>query len=155
MHSLVMSLLFKPGSLHKRFRDIILPTLQHGNGLALYGLIYKTLIILLRKIHKGKRRTLSILFSGAVAGRVVFGKKTSVHQQIILYLLSRDITSIGTCLQKKGIFPKIKFFPILAAFSWGLVMYLFEKDKKTLQVSLASSMDFLYKETDENLSHWS
>lgn len=34
-------------------------------------------------------------------------------------------------------------------------MYLYEKDKNTLQVSLTSSMDFLYKESDERLSHWS
>lgn len=33
---------------------------------------------------------------------------------------------------------------ILAAFCWGLVMWLFHVDKSTLQPSLTSSMQFLY-----------
>ena len=31
---------------------------------------------------------------------------------------------------------------------WGLVMYLFERDKSTLQRSLTSSMTFLYHDSD-------
>jgi peroxisomal membrane protein 4 len=34
---------------------------------------------------------------------------------------------------------------LLAAFCWGIVMWLFEKDKTTLQPSLRSSMEYLYK----------
>jgi hypothetical protein len=37
---------------------------------------------------------------------------------------------------------------LLAAVCWGVVMYMFEKDKNTLQPSLKSSMEFLYKESD-------
>jgi peroxisomal membrane protein 4 len=36
----------------------------------------------------------------------------------------------------------------MAAICWGVVMWLFETDKSTLQPSLRSSMDFLYKESN-------
>jgi peroxisomal membrane protein 4 len=58
-------------------------------------------------------------------------------------------------LQRKGIFSKkIKAFPWLAAFCWGLVMLLFEDDKGCLQASLSQSMVFLYKDSDVPLTSW-
>lgn len=43
---------------------------------------------------------------------------------------------------------------LLAACCWGLVMWLFETDKSTLQPSLTSSMQFLYVESNKALSNW-
>lgn len=43
---------------------------------------------------------------------------------------------------------------ILAAFCWGLVMWLFHVDKSTLQPSLTSSMQFLYIESSKALGNW-
>jgi peroxisomal membrane protein 4 len=37
----------------------------------------------------------------------------------------------------------------LAAVVWGIVMWLFEKQKELLQPSLRHSMEFLYKESDK------
>jgi peroxisomal membrane protein 4 len=37
---------------------------------------------------------------------------------------------------------------------WGIVMFLFERDKKVLQPSLTSSMVFLYKESDKRVMNW-
>lgn len=47
-------------------------------------------------------------------------------------------------LQDQGVIPRFDFFPLLAALSWGLVMFLFDRNKSSLQKSLTSSMDFLY-----------
>ena len=66
-----------------------------------------------------------------------------------MYLLSRDLIGGAKNLQEAGVLPKIKFFSILAAMSWGVVMLLFEDNKATLQKSLASSMDFLYHQSEE------
>jgi len=37
---------------------------------------------------------------------------------------------------------------------WGIVMYLFERDKQTMQQSLASSMTFLYHDSDQTTRGW-
>lgn len=37
---------------------------------------------------------------------------------------------------------------LLSAVCWGVVMWLFETDKSTLQAGLKNSMEFLYKESD-------
>jgi peroxisomal membrane protein 4 len=58
-------------------------------------------------------------------GYIVFGRKnTPVNMQIVLYLLSRVIVGGAKNLQKRKKLPSMKFFHILAAISWGLVMFL-------------------------------
>jgi hypothetical protein len=49
-----------------------------------------------------------------------------------MYLLSRNLIGGAKNLQARGVIPQIKFFPILAALSWGFVMYLFEDNRSTL-----------------------
>ena len=46
------------------------------------------------------------------------------------------------------------FYPVFASVVWGVVMFLFEYDKSVLQQSLVSSMEFIYKESDEPLGDW-
>lgn len=101
------------------------------------------------------------LLSGLIFGAIIFGKKTGVNQQIVLYLLSRVIVALANLLYKKlgelkvGKSGKINFieqgygYYALSAICWGVVMWLFEKDKTTLQPGLKNSMEFLYKESDE------
>ena len=90
----------------------------------------------------------SYFFIG-INGYVVYSSKDSaINQQIILYLLSRVVTGGAVSLQNRGILPKAKFFPILAAIVWALVMYLFESDPNSLQASLSGSMEFLYHESN-------
>lgn len=38
--------------------------------------------------------------------------------------------------------------------SWGLVMYLFELDKTILNKSLTTSMEYIYKDSDNDLKSW-
>lgn len=78
----------------------------------------------------------------------------------MLYLFSRVAIGLATMLYKKlgelnlGTSGKINFieqgygYYLLSALCWGIVMWLFEKDKATLQPSLKNSMEFLYKESD-------
>lgn len=37
---------------------------------------------------------------------------------------------------------------------WGIVMYLYELDHKSLQPSLSSSMTFIYKDSDKDIVNW-
>ena len=79
----------------------------------------------------------------------------------MLYLFSRVAIGLATLFYRKmgqltqGKLSKIGFieqgygYYLLSAVCWGVVMWLFEKDKTTLQPSLKSSMEFLYKESDQ------
>ena len=55
---------------------------------------------------------------------------------------------IAVSLQKKKIIPETEAFSYVSIIVWGIVMYLFERDKDTLQRSLSSSMTFLYHDSD-------
>ena len=57
-------------------------------------------------------------------------------------------------LIEKGMFPNRKYFSYVSVIVWGIVMYLFERDKKTLQPSLSSSMTFLYHDSDRMDRGW-
>ena len=75
----------------------------------------------------------------------------------MFYLLSRVLEGVAKKLQKSGnlsIVPEsFEAFPYVSMLVWGLVMYLFEDDKTNLQGSLQSSMQFLYKDSDQ-VSGW-
>lgn len=104
--------------------------------------------------------------AGAVGGYFVWGRYSSVNQQIVLYLASRvmvglwkrllhggdvsrqgDLSASSSAINRDiGIQSKSsKSFPIVAAVVWGLVMALFEESPHVLQSSLKSSMDEIYR----------
>lgn len=70
--------------------------------------------------------------------------------QINLYLLSRILYALAKLAVDKGYVakPVKEPFPWFAATVWGIVLWLFEHHKNTLQPSLKSSMTYLY--TDSN-----
>ena len=45
-------------------------------------------------------------------------------------------------------------FPFAYMLAWGVVMYLFERDKLILNRSLVASMDYIYKGSDQDLKSW-
>ena len=47
--------------------------------------------------------------------------------------------------------PEFKAFNYVYVLVWACVMYLFEKDKSILNKSMTVSMDFIYKDSDEDL----
>ena len=75
----------------------------------------------------------------------------SINRQIGYYLAARVLEGIFLKLVKLGYFPDKNYFTPTYLLVWGLVMSLYELDKKILNRSLVSSMDFLYKESDQPL----
>lgn len=70
-----------------------------------------------------------------------------------MYLLSRVLFALCRLGVEKGYIPKPKWdpFPWVSATVWGLVLWLFEYHRPTLQPSLQSSMTYLYE--DSNVWH--
>lgn len=155
MHSLVMAILFrKQGHIKEIAWEIFFNTYQHAKSLGLYVLGYKALVCLLTKLHK-KTSKIHNLISGFVVGFLIFGmNKSSINYQIILYLLSRVMVGIVQRFAKKRKIGKMKFFPYLAMFCWASVLIIFENNQKVLQSSLASSLEFLFKNSEQPLKSW-
>lgn len=153
MHSLVMTILFRKGSLKQKITNILELTFEHGKTLGFFAFCFKSLLCLLRRI-KHIPDNLRIFLSGGVFGYFIFGNKTNVNYQIVLYLFSRVIVGSTEHLAQKKILPNITVYPLVAATVWSIVMFLFEDDPSILQNSLASSMHFLYKESDKDLENW-
>ena len=148
MHSLVMAILFSQSSFRNEIKRIIENTLQHGIRLASFVTLYKSTILLLKRIFK-ESCPWHHFVAGGICGFIIFRSKNPINQQLVLYLLSRDLVGVSQSLQNRNIFPKIAFFPILGILCWSTVMFLFEFDPKALQASLTTSMKFLYKDSDD------
>ena len=152
MHAFVMALLFRRAGPRKILCESLTLTWEHARNLGGFVFLYKSLVCILNRLRR-KKSKLHNFIAGALIGLLIFGRKTNVNQQIVLYLFSRNILGIINNLMSKGVIPKFKFFPYLASFVWGLVMFLFEDDKRNLQPSLAGSMQFLYKDSDKKLTN--
>ncbi len=158
VHTLVMTLLFKDIHLKRLpalLKAILAMALEHGRNLGLFVLAYKTGYKTLNYLWG--MRALNHFLSGLLFGTLIFGKKTGVNNQIVLYLFSRVIIGLATMAYRY--LSKVSFgkfflvekgytYYLMAAVCWGTVMWLFEKDKNLLQTSLSHSMEFLYKESD-------
>lgn len=70
-----------------------------------------------------------------------------------MYLTSRVLFALCRLGVEKGYIPELKWdpFPLHTAVVWGLVLWLFEYHRSTLQPSLQSSMTYLYD--DSNVWH--
>jgi peroxisomal membrane protein 4 len=146
MHSLVMAILFRKGPLKDKAKMIVDFTIEHARNLGLYVFIYKVIVRFLASARSRESKIHNFI-AGGISGFTMFGKKTPVNYQLSLYLLSRiTVGIIDTVSKRKG--KSLNLYPWLTAICWGLVMFLFEDDPSTLQASLKTSMDFLYKESD-------
>ena len=126
---------------------------QHGRNLGLFVFIYKLIQCFLTNLT-GKRRNIYAFIAGILGASVIWRERTAINQQICFYLISRVGEGIIKTLRKKDKFPKESKFGYVSMFIWGMVMYLFERDKSTLQNSLTSSMTFLYHDSDRNERGW-
>ena len=149
MHSLVIQILFGKGTLLKKLKTIIKNTISHGTKLAKFVFIFKSILLLLKIITK-KSQNWHHFIGGCIGGYIISSSgNDKINQQLILYLLSRNITGGLTSFQKKGFFKNFKFFEFFAFLTWGVVMLLFNDNKECLQRSLKSSMEFLYEESED------
>ncbi|TRM60104.1 Tim17/Tim22/Tim23/Pmp24 family-domain-containing protein [Schizophyllum amplum] len=159
-HALVMSVLFGRGDWQSRARVIYRATKQHATNLAKFVSIYKAMLLLQRKLNGNKQRDTDTFIAGLVGGWYVFGNRTAVNEQIVLYVVSRVVASFvpragnpysstpaapGTV---KPLPPDPKYFTFFAAFAWGAVMWLFEHRGETIQPGMFNSMTYLYRDSE-------
>ena len=147
-HSIVMQLLFGTGNFFDKIQRIVQLAWQHGRNLALFVFLYKLIQCGLSNMY-GKRLHVFAFVAGIIGASVVWRERNSVNQQLCFYLVSRVLEGLIKEARKVDMFPKSSLFSFVSVFIWGIVMYLFEKDKSVLQSSLSSSMTFLYHESDK------
>ncbi|KAI8485644.1 Peroxisomal membrane protein 4 [Branchiostoma belcheri] len=151
-HALVMTFLFKEGSLLEKLKVIAEATHLHARNLSMFVVLYKTLTTLLRKAEQKPQQYHSFI-AAFIGGYYVFGKNNRINEQINLYLLSRILLGLSRLAVQRGIVPTPKYdtFPWFGAMVWGVVLWLFEYHKDVLQPSLQNSMTYLYH--DSNVWH--
>ncbi|KAK9465587.1 Tim17/Tim22/Tim23/Pmp24 family-domain-containing protein [Lipomyces arxii] len=156
-HALVMTVLFRHGSASDKMKLVIKATREHARNLAMFVFIYKSTLYGLKNVN-GKEQDSDAFLAGLLGGYYVFGRggKSSVNQQIVLYVFSRVVLGLAKLSVKKKVLPGLKgdvgnrVWPVFAASCWGIVMYLFRTDPDVLQPSMKSSMDYLYLDSN----HW-
>ncbi|KAK0473230.1 Tim17/Tim22/Tim23/Pmp24 family-domain-containing protein [Armillaria novae-zelandiae] len=154
-HALVMSILFGRG-------DIYRATKQHAFNLAKFVSIYKALLLLQRKANGGKERSADAFIAGLLGGYVVFGNRTAVNEQIVLYVVSRVVSSFipraaapyssssgSASGAVRPMPPDSRYFTVFAALSWGAVMWLFNHRGQTIQPGMFNSMTYLYRDSEK------
>ncbi|KAJ1309656.1 hypothetical protein OPQ81_006423 [Rhizoctonia solani] len=92
-HALLMAILFGRGDWSQRARAIFKATKQHATNLAKFVTIYKTLLLIQRRANGGKEKGLDSFLAGLIGGYVVFGDRTAINEQIVLYVCSRVVAS--------------------------------------------------------------
>ena len=118
------------------------------------------MLLLRRTSPTQKEETPHTFLAGLLGGYVVFGRgrsgQSSVNQQIVIYIFARVILGLAKLsVQRKragglGLSPHMKdslnhnAWPVFAALSWGMVMWLFRWYPEVLQPSLKSSMKYMY-----------
>ncbi|RKP08428.1 peroxisomal membrane protein 4-like protein [Thamnocephalis sphaerospora] len=151
-HALVMTFLFRDGSIKEKMEIVLKATKTHARNLAFFVTIYKTLMLVQRKLCDGKELSAHSFLAGLVGGYFVFGKNTSVNKQIVLYVFARVVLAVAKLPARKGLLPREppQAYPIFAALSWGAIMWLFRYERPTVHSSLQASMQYLYNDSD----HW-
>ncbi|KWU43039.1 peroxisomal protein [Rhodotorula sp. JG-1b] len=177
-HALVMSLIFQSGSLRQRLAYVYRATKQHSLNLARFVAIYKTALLVQKSLAGGKQRKFDTFFAGLVGGWAVFGERNAVNEQIVLYVVSRVITSFlpratppvpssassasaPAAVSAPDGFPRPpgypypksraphpKVFELYSALAWGMVMYLFRENRDRLHGGMVSSMQYLYLDSE-------
>jgi peroxisomal membrane protein 4 len=151
-HALVMTFLFRSGSFTDKMSDVCKATYQHSRNLALYVSLYKLVTCLMRHL-RGVESPLNSLVGGAIGGAIMFGSNTPVNSQINMYVMSRVIMGGAKALSANGYLPSEAQVPhaytMYAATVWALVMYMEQWQNRHLQKSLATSMRYLYHESNK------
>lgn len=152
-HALVMTLLFKSGSFESKIRSIIKATYHHAKNLGTFVAIFKGVCVLLRHLRQKETGT-NVLLGGLIGGMIVWGDNNAINSQINMYILSRITVGLARLAVKRGYFEAPKHsFRIYAGVCWAIVMYLFYYEHTPrvpiLQKSLASSMSYLYLDSNE------
>ncbi|ORY65801.1 peroxisomal membrane protein 4 [Pseudomassariella vexata] len=169
-HALVMVFLFRSGTLRQKVNLVFKATRTHARNLAKFATIYKLTCYLLKNFGAtpGKEGNYDTFIAGLIGGYFVFGgrsprtgKISSVNQQIVIYVFARVVLALARLTVKpghglplvsqQGPSAKISHYawPVFAATSWAMVMHLFRYHPEDLQPSLRSSMNYIYRESND------
>lgn len=147
IHSLVMTILFRSGPLKDKIISILKLTWEHARNLGTFVFMYKSLVCILRHLFNSRSLIFNFI-AGFFCSYFFLSREASpVNMQIMLYLLSRNILAMSNMISTNYL-NNYNGFTITSMTVWGIVMFLFEYNSKKLQGSLASSMDFIYKDSD-------
>jgi len=156
-HALVMAILFGRGDWKSRLQQIFYATKVHAMNLMKFVALYKTFMLIQRKANDGKKRKFDTFFAGLIGGYVVFGDRTSINEQIVLYVCSRVVASFiprasspqsVSAAPVRPVPPNSRYFSIFAAVVWGAVMYVFEHKGEAIQPGMFNSMTYLYRDSN-------
>ncbi|OQN96763.1 hypothetical protein B0A48_17187 [Cryoendolithus antarcticus] len=179
-HALVMVTLFRSGTVRQKIALILKATRQHAMNLAKFAFLYKGSMLALKNVNGGKEESVHAFLAGLFGGYWVFGQgggaRSSVNQQIVIYVFSRVVLGLAKMAVQppgdnalvggsygghggKGILGlnerqlelvRNNTWPVFASMSWAGVMWLFRYYPETLQPSLRSSMTYIFA----NSEHW-
>ncbi|RSH86488.1 uncharacterized protein EHS24_004745 [Apiotrichum porosum] len=174
-HALVMAALFSHKPWPTRVHGILSATRHHAMSLAKFATIYKVMLLLQKKLNGGIERDLDTFIAGGIGGWWVFGERTPINEQIVLYIMSRAILSLIPRLYSntanpprypmqpldhplpaltspeanpRPIPPAPVPFTIVASLSWAMIMYMFRHRGERLQPGIVNSMRYIYHESD-------
>ncbi|KAF2725073.1 putative peroxisomal membrane protein [Polychaeton citri CBS 116435] len=177
-HALVMIFLFRSGTLREKVKLIFKATRQHATNLAKFAFLYKSSMLILKKLNGGKEESVHTFIAGLFGGYWTFGhgkaSASSVNQQIVIYVFARVVLALAKlCVQPPGNNAlvggeyggrggrgllglseqqleavKRNSWPVFASLSWASVMWIFRWHPDTLQPSLKSSMTYIYSNAD-------
>ena len=84
-HALVMTFLFRSGSLQDKFKWIIKAAYAHSKNLATFVFIYKLLMAAIRNVDKNMEKgNLHPFISAFIGGYLVFGTHDKINEQVTL-----------------------------------------------------------------------
>lgn len=144
-------------SFREKARLIFKATRQHARNLAMFAIIYKTTMLVLRSTSpSGKEASSHTFLAGLLGGYIVFGrsvrKQSSVNQQIVIYVFARVVLGLAKMAVQKGagMSEEVRTqvssnaWPVFASLSWAFVMWIYRWHPDTIQPSLRSSMKYMY-----------
>ncbi|NXD17612.1 PXMP4 protein, partial [Nothocercus nigrocapillus] len=83
-HALVMTFLFKEGSLREKLKSIAQATFTHSRNLAYFVFTYKGLMALQSRLL-GKKIPLHSFFAAFIGGWLVFGENNPINSQVNVF----------------------------------------------------------------------
>lgn len=98
---MVMTFLFRSGSLRDKFAWILRATYTHSKNLATFVLMYKTLMAIMRRVEGGKCNVHPFI-SAFIGGYFVFGTHDKINEQVSceIFRFYQENVNIYFCLDR-------------------------------------------------------
>lgn len=169
LHALVISLLYRRGSLRQRLVLVFNATKQHAETLASFAVIYKAayaiLLLVAKSVDVPLSRSYAKFMAGCIGSWVVYLQRYlffngAITHQVTLYCFSRVVLAVGKILvdqyfARNGYadseaLHRLKLliyrtaWRVFAVLTWGLVMMIYDTHPQYLQSLLRHSMEYIY-----------